>query len=303
MLTHINSHGYAKMVDVGEKDITKRTAIACATVKMSRDAMNLVKNGSEKKGDVIAVAQVAGIMGAKNTSFNIPMCHHISLSGCDLKFDIDEKECSIKIKSTCSTFAKTGVEMEALNSCTIAALTIYDMCKSADKKIRITDIHLMEKTGGKSGDFKTDTLEEEMYVESVNLSSEKGTVKTPVKSVECIKDYGIKGDAHAGNWHRQVSLLGIESIEKMENISGRKFSYGDFAENITTRGIELYKLDPGTLLKIGNCVLEITQIGKKCHNGCSIKKETGQCIMPTEGIFAKVIKEGIINIKDKIEII
>ncbi|WP_027701954.1 cyclic pyranopterin monophosphate synthase MoaC [Metaclostridioides mangenotii] len=154
MLTHINEKGYAKMVDISDKDDTQRVAIATATITLNKEALEKVKNGQIKKGDVLSVAQVAGIMGAKNTSNNIPMCHQINLVGCDLDFEIDDENSCIKIYSTCKSMGKTGVEMEALNSCSIAALTIYDMCKAVDKKMVISNIHLIEKTGGKSGDFK-----------------------------------------------------------------------------------------------------------------------------------------------------
>ena len=154
MLTHINEKGYAKMVDISDKEDTKRSATAIATITMSEEALEKVKKGQVKKGEVLSVAQVAGIMGAKNTPNNIPMCHQINLVGCDLDFEIDDKTSSIKIFATCKSLGKTGVEMEALNGATIAALTIYDMCKAIDKKMIISNIHVLEKTGGKSGDFK-----------------------------------------------------------------------------------------------------------------------------------------------------
>lgn len=154
MLTHINSKGYAKMVDISEKDDSSRTATAVATITVNKEVIEKIKNGQVKKGDVLSVAQVAGIMGAKNTSLNIPMCHQINLVGCDLDFEIDDKNNKIKIFATCKSLGKTGVEMEALNACSIAALTIYDMCKAIDKRMIIENIHLLEKKGGKSGDFK-----------------------------------------------------------------------------------------------------------------------------------------------------
>ena len=154
MLTHINEKGYAKMVDISEKDDSKRSAIAVATITMSEEALDKIIKGQVKKGEVLSVAQVAGIMGAKNTPNNIPMCHQINLVGCDLDFEINKKNSSIKIYAICKSLGKTGVEMEALNGVTIAALTIYDMCKSIDKKMVISDIHVLEKTGGKSGDFQ-----------------------------------------------------------------------------------------------------------------------------------------------------
>lgn len=154
MLTHINEKGYAKMVDISEKEDTVRCAVASGKIYISEETLDRIKNGGMKKGDVLSVAQVAGIMGAKNTSMNIPMCHQINLVGCDLEFNINEKERFIEIISTAKSLGKTGVEMEALNSVSIAALTIYDMCKAIDKRMVISDIHLLEKTGGKSGDFK-----------------------------------------------------------------------------------------------------------------------------------------------------
>lgn len=140
-----------------------------------------------------------------------------------------------------------------------------------------------------------------MKVISVNISEKKGTIKTPVPSISLKKDHGIIGDAHAGNWHRQVSLLAIESLNKMkEKIPGLK--PGDFAENIMTEGITLHTLPIGTIIEIGECELEVTQIGKECHKGCEIRNLTGECIMPTEGIFAIVKKEGEIFPEDKIRI-
>ena len=138
-----------------------------------------------------------------------------------------------------------------------------------------------------------------MKVISVNISEKKGTVKSPVPQIELKKKHGIVGDAHAGNWHRQVSLLAVESLEKMkEKIPSLK--PGDFAENIMTEGISLHTLPIGTLLIIGECELEVTQIGKECHKGCEIRNITGECIMPTEGIFAIVRKEGTIYPEDEI---
>ena len=140
-----------------------------------------------------------------------------------------------------------------------------------------------------------------MKVISVNISEKKGTVKGPVPQIELRKNHGIVGDAHAGNWHRQVSLLAVESLEKMkEKIPSLK--PGDFAENIMTEGISLHTLPIGTILTIGECELEVTQIGKECHKGCEIRNITGECIMPTEGIFAIVRKEGTIYPEDEIRI-
>ncbi len=135
-----------------------------------------------------------------------------------------------------------------------------------------------------------------LEIRSLNVSQKKGTVKTPVKTVE-LDHTGIVGDAHAGHWHRQVSLLGIESIEKFSREEGREIKYGEFAENITTGGAMLYEMKPFDRLIGENIDLEITQIGKKCHgSNCSILRETGNCIMPKEGIFARVVKGGTLSV-------
>ncbi|WMJ79744.1 MOSC domain-containing protein [Clostridium sp. MB40-C1] len=138
---------------------------------------------------------------------------------------------------------------------------------------------------------------------AVNISEKKGVVKHPIEKGFFKKEHGLEGDAHAGNWHRQVSLLGQESIDKMKKLGLDKLSVGDFAENITTEGIVLYKIPVGTKLKIGETEMEVTQIGKKCHKGCEIQKLVGDCIMPREGIFTIVIKEGWIKPGDEIKII
>ena len=132
----------------------------------------------------------------------------------------------------------------------------------------------------------------EIKILSVNISKEKGTVKVPVETIE-LNDQGVVDDAHAGDWHRQVSLLGKESFDKFSVEAGRQVNYGEFAENITTEGIELYKTIPGDRFVIGDVVLEVTQIGKKCHgSNCAIFKEVGNCVMPKEGIFCKVVSPG-----------
>ena len=149
--THFNEYGRAVMVDVGEKENTKRTAIAKGFITMSSLTLSKIKEGSIKKGDVLSVAQIGGIMGCKKTSEIIPMCHNIFITGSDIEFSVMED--GIEITATVSSFGKTGVEMEALSSVSIAALTIYDMCKSVDKDMVIKDIRLMKKTGGKSGEY------------------------------------------------------------------------------------------------------------------------------------------------------
>ncbi len=140
-------------------------------------------------------------------------------------------------------------------------------------------------------------------VKAVNISEKKGTIKTPISIGNFIEDFGLENDAHAGKWHRQVSLLAQESIDIMIAQGVEGLDAGKFAENITTEGITLYTLPVGTKLKIGETVQEVTQIGKQCHTGCEISRQVGSCIMPTQGIFTKVLQGGEIKAGDSIEVI
>jgi cyclic pyranopterin phosphate synthase len=153
-LTHINEEGRAKMVDVSEKSDTVRVAIAVGSISMKKETLERIKEGTISKGDVLAVAQVGGIMGAKSTSQIIPMCHAIMISGCDISFKIDMENSKIEITATTMTVGKTGIEMEALTAVSVAALTIYDMCKAIDREMVINTIMLVKKSGGKSGTFE-----------------------------------------------------------------------------------------------------------------------------------------------------
>jgi MOSC domain-containing protein YiiM len=139
-------------------------------------------------------------------------------------------------------------------------------------------------------------------VKAVCVSEKKGTKKKPVDIIELRVDHGVVGDAHAGDWHRQVSLLGEESIDKMRG-KGLELKYGDFAENVVTEGIVLFTLPVGTKLKLGEVIGEVTQIGKKCHTGCEIAQQVGTCIMPKEGIFIKILKPGTLQAGETIEVI
>lgn len=140
-------------------------------------------------------------------------------------------------------------------------------------------------------------------VVSVNISERRGTVKLPVAEARLVPDLGVEGDAHAGNWHRQVSLLASESIAEMNALGGLSLKAGMFAENITTEGICLYELPVGTRLKIGGALTEVTQIGKECHTDCEVKKLVGRCAMPTEGIFVRVLSGGVVRAGDEISVI
>lgn len=151
--THFDDRGRARMVDVGEKAPTRRRALAGARVYVSRDTLALIRDGGMKKGDVLAVAQVAGIMGAKRTAELIPMCHPVQVEGIDLTLTLDQARCCVDIQAAVRCDGRTGVEMEALTAVSAAALTVYDMCKAVQRDMVISDVRLLEKTGGVHGDF------------------------------------------------------------------------------------------------------------------------------------------------------
>ena len=154
--THFDKEGNARMVDVSAKAVTERTATARGSIFMSAETMQLIKSGGFKKGDVLGVAQLAGIMGAKRTPELIPLCHPLALTSIDVTLGCDDTRNAVDITATCRLAGKTGVEMEALTAVTVAALTVYDMCKAVDRGMRIGDIRLVHKAGGKSGTFEGD---------------------------------------------------------------------------------------------------------------------------------------------------
>ncbi|NQV56303.1 MAG: cyclic pyranopterin monophosphate synthase MoaC [Rhodospirillales bacterium] len=156
-LTHLDKDGNAVMVDVTDKDTSERVAIAEGSVLMQPETLALISSKGVKKGDVLSVAQLAGIMGAKKTPDLIPLCHPLNLTSVSVELVCDEKRNAVDIRATCKLTGKTGVEMEALTAVSVAALTVYDMCKAADKGMRITEIRLVHKSGGKSGTFDART--------------------------------------------------------------------------------------------------------------------------------------------------
>ena len=155
--THFNEQGRAKMVDVGEKPVSVRTAVAAGRVLLNEETFALIKSGGMKKGDVLTVAQIAGVMGAKRTPDLIPMCHPILIDGINLELTLDERRRSVEITASVSCAGRTGVEMEALTAVGTAALTVYDMCKAVQKDMVITDIRLLKKAGGVHGEFERES--------------------------------------------------------------------------------------------------------------------------------------------------
>ena len=152
--THFDERGNARMVNVGDKPATQRAAVAAGRVRVNEKTFELIRSGGMKKGDVLTVAQVAGIMGAKRTAELIPMCHPVQISGVDLSLSLNAEELSVDITAEVSCSGQTGVEMEALTAVTAAALTVYDMCKAVQRDIVIENVRLLRKTGGQSGDYE-----------------------------------------------------------------------------------------------------------------------------------------------------
>lgn len=305
-LTHINEQGRARMVDVSAKERTQRVARAAGFVLMEPATLELVRTGGCKKGDVLAVAQVAGIMAAKRCWELVPMCHPIQLTGVDVRFELSDAPCGVAIEAECRCCGQTGVEMEALTAASVAGLTIYDMLKAVQRDMVVSDVRLLEKSGGKSGHFvREGALLVEKPADGVvvatSISTKKGTRKVPQESIRLEVGLGVAGDAHAGAWHRMVSLLPEESVDEMRELLP-KLAAGDFAENVLTRGLSLKDLPVGTVLEVGECELAMTQIGKKCHSDCEIHRITGKCVMPTDGVFAVVTRGGTVRPGDPVRI-
>ncbi len=154
--THMDEEGNAVMVDVGGKEVTERRAAATGRIRMSPECFHAVEKGALKKGDVLGVAQIAGIMGAKKTGELIPLCHPLALSNCQVNLSLLRESCEVEVRCTVKCSGRTGVEMEALTGASVALLTVYDMCKALDRGMEIGQIRLLEKSGGKSGDFRWD---------------------------------------------------------------------------------------------------------------------------------------------------
>ena len=303
-LTHINEQGRARMVDVSAKQKTQRVARAAGFVRMAPATLELVRTGGCKKGDVLAVAQVAGIMAAKRCWELVPMCHPIQLTGVDVRFELVDDACGrgVAVEAECRCCGETGVEMEALTAASVAGLTVYDMLKATQRDMVVDDVRLLEKSGGASGHFvRAEAAVADASVVAVSISEKKGTRKKPQDSIRLVVGHGVEGDAHAGSWHRMVSLLPEESVDVMREMLPN-LAAGDFAENILTRGLSLKELPVGTVLTVGECELVVTQIGKKCHNDCEIHRLTGKCVMPTDGIFAVVTRGGVVRPGDAMRV-
>lgn len=277
------------MIDVSEKAPTVRTAVAAAEVRLSPAVLDRIVSGELPKGDVLAAAQIAGIMAAKETPRLVPLCHPLELSKVEVHGVAVPALGRVCIQTLARATSRTGVEMEALTAASVAALTVYDMCKGLDLGIEIREVRLLMKSGGRSGLWLGPGVGQ---VVAVSTSAVKGVRKANVEEIALEVGLGVAGDAHAAPGVRQVSLLAQESIDRAR-ARGVEVGPGDFAENITLQGLELHTLPVGTPLLLGShAVGEVTQIGKVCHTPCAIGRALGECVMPTEGIFVGVLQPG-----------
>ena len=186
---HFDAAGNAIMVDISEKAVTPRTAVAQGSIRVSREVLEAIKNGTAQKGDVLGVARVAGMMAAKRTSELIPLAHPLTMTSCAVDFIINDADCAVTAICTAKTDGKTGVEMEALTGASVALLTVYDMCKAMDKRMLIDNVHLLEKHGGKSGDLYYEKAPDDFAVSSVKKS---GKTRRIEKLLPLLSERGIK---------------------------------------------------------------------------------------------------------------
>lgn len=301
MLTHLDEQGRIQMVDVTDKKASKRQATAVATVLLSSSAWEAASNGTLTKGELAATVKLAAIMGAKRTSELIPLTHPLNLTHVDADLDLTRpNRATITVTVRCNQ--ATGVEMEALAGATIGSLTIYDMIKALDPEAVISRAEVTAKSGGKSGSRDRAAARATGFVLSLNRSEVKGTRKDAVESVELIQEQGMAGDAHAAGGDRQLSLLSIESFHRMADL-GVVTTPGDYGENVTFAGFGYEDIRVGDGLRIGNALLVITRIGKECHSGCWIKQSVGDCVMPREGFFARILVGATIRRGDPIELL
>jgi len=319
--SHVDASGAPRMVDVGPKEATRRRAVAEARVRASVDLLAMIRRDETPKGAVSSVARLAGILAAKRTAEWIPLAHPIPLDR--VAVDIEVAQDHIRIVATAEAVAKTGVEMEALVAASAAALAVYDMGKSVDRAMVIEGIRLLEKSGGKSGEYRVpgsaprEAAPREAAeppaepsraeppvrgrVVAVARSERRGIPKTPLPRARLIAGHGIEGDAHAGPGDRQVSILPVESIEAFRR-AGADVSFGDFGENLVVEGIDFGAIGIGTTIEAGTALLSLARIGKVCHTPCAIGRRMGECIMPREGLFFRVERGGEVAAGDPVRV-
>jgi len=282
-----------KMIDVTEKPETPRKARAMARLIVEEEVVKLIKEGHVEKGDPVSASKVAGLLGVKKVQDLLPFCHPIRVTNAKVDIKLYD-EGVIEIYSEVDAVDRTGAEMEALTACAVSALNFYDMLKRYSRWAKITDIRLLEKSGGKSGHVK---LEAEFVGKVIFLGkSETRGPKEKVEKVRLIENFGVEGDVHAGT-SRQVSLFPMEALARVPR---EKFNFAidEITENITTVGIPEYVLLPGKILKIGDAELEIVEIGKDEY-----VDEGRPYAVSRWGRFCRVVKGGEVKLYDEVKVL
>lgn len=289
-LTHIDEKGTVVMVDVGDKEKTERKAEAQAVVIMKSDTVNLIMSDNIKKGNVLATAKIAAIMAAKCTYSIIPLCHNIELS--KIEINIEKKdENKLIITSFVKCKGTTGVEMEALVAVTVAALTIYDMCKAVDRGINIDNIHLCKKSGGKSGVYIQKPI-----IEDILLKPSKEKRILSLQRCTIYED-GIEGYTKGD---KAISLVDASIYDENIENEVKGICFNKFYGNLVIRNMNFDELKVGDILEIGSVKIEITQVGKQCFKECNLVRKGIECRLKTSCAFARVLEQGNIFVGDVI---
>lgn len=291
-LTHLDERGRAKMVDVAQKEVTLREATAEALLAMRPETLKRIYEGTLEKGDVLSVARIAGIMGAKKTSELIPLCHPLEISSVIVEFEPAFEAGLLRIRTKVRLWGRTGAEMEALVAGAITALAVYDMIKAVDRQAALKGLWLLEKSGGKSGLWRREAPEGRVL--AVNRADRRGIPKENVGEGFLEVGVGLVGDAHAGS-ERELSLFPIEALALAPKEILSSLREGEYSENITIQGIPLEELRVGKKLKIGEAEVEIVQIGKG-----KLEPEGRPWIVSREGRFARVTRSGKVKVGDSV---
>ncbi|HOK23259.1 MAG TPA: cyclic pyranopterin monophosphate synthase MoaC [Candidatus Hydrothermia bacterium] len=279
-----------KMIDVTEKPETRRKAMALARLLVEKDTIKLIKENRIEKGDPIAASKIVSLNALKIVPQLLPFCHPIRITGAKVDIELFD-EGAVEIRSEVSCVDRTGAEMEALAACASAALNLYDMLKRYERWIKIVDLRILEKEGGKSGHVK---LEHEFSGKVIFLGkSQTRGPKTKIDRIKLIEHFGVEGDIHAGT-QKQVSVFPLEALARMPK---EKFNFNidELTENITIIGIPEYILLPGKKLKVGAAELEINEIGKE-----KLVDEGRPYAVSRWGRFCSVIKGGEVLLYDEV---
>ena len=281
-LTHVNGRGEARMVDISEKESTVRNARAQAVVRCDPSTIERIASGAMPKGDVFSCARIAGIMAAKRTAELIPMCHPLPVSG--ITIDITARDSSIRIVSSVSCAYQTGAEMESLTAASVAALTLYDMCKAVDRNMIIGQVMLLSKTGGKSGAYIRPVIT------AIRTKEAKGAPLTTHETREIT-------DLVSGDGKSPLTLVAsdtLSAISKTDGVCTKRF----------WANIEVSRLPDGLAeggcLRLGGALCEVSRVGRSCHRLCEAGKAGETCALVREAVALEILKSGTLAVGDEI---